>query len=139
MAGCQDLSEFERGVIVGTREMGHSISEIGPSTNVTVRTVQRNILDMGFVVEVVPMCFCLRKPDEDVDTTLLFPNSVTQGTKPYASPGPVNTNIGLMLTGNTLPGLTSLVFNCIEQIDVYDYGDNLMNPWTYMSTGDYSS
>ncbi|GFX16919.1 hypothetical protein TNCV_2518971 [Trichonephila clavipes] len=31
------------------------------------------------VVEVVPMCFCLRKPDEDVDTTLLFPNSVTQG------------------------------------------------------------
>ncbi|GFW53094.1 RNA-directed DNA polymerase from mobile element jockey [Trichonephila clavipes] len=25
------------------------------------------------------MCFCLRKPDEDVDTTLLFPNSVTQG------------------------------------------------------------
>ncbi|GFV87282.1 hypothetical protein TNCV_5115001 [Trichonephila clavipes] len=25
------------------------------------------------------MCFCLRKPDEDVDTTLLFPNSVAQG------------------------------------------------------------
>ncbi|GFW94088.1 uncharacterized protein TNCV_1713371 [Trichonephila clavipes] len=34
---------------------------------------------MECVVEVVPMCFCLRKPDEDVDTTLLFPNSVTQG------------------------------------------------------------
>ncbi|GFY21456.1 26S proteasome regulatory subunit 10B [Trichonephila clavipes] len=25
------------------------------------------------------LCVCLRKPDEDVDTTLLFPNSVTQG------------------------------------------------------------
>ncbi|GFU58969.1 hypothetical protein TNCV_1490861 [Trichonephila clavipes] len=25
------------------------------------------------------MCFCLRKPDEDVDTTFLFANSVTQG------------------------------------------------------------
>ncbi|GFW66235.1 evolutionarily conserved signaling intermediate in Toll pathway, mitochondrial [Trichonephila clavipes] len=29
--------------------------------------------------EVVPMCFCLRKPDEDVDTTLLFSHSVAQG------------------------------------------------------------
>ncbi|GBM73036.1 hypothetical protein AVEN_115678-1 [Araneus ventricosus] len=28
MAGYQDLSEFERGVIVGAREMGHSISEV---------------------------------------------------------------------------------------------------------------
>ncbi|GBM30393.1 hypothetical protein AVEN_82427-1 [Araneus ventricosus] len=28
MAGYQDLSEFERGGIVGAREMGHSISEV---------------------------------------------------------------------------------------------------------------
>ncbi|GBN74546.1 hypothetical protein AVEN_271776-1 [Araneus ventricosus] len=28
MAGYQDLSEFERGVIIGEREMGHSISEV---------------------------------------------------------------------------------------------------------------
>ncbi|GBL81048.1 hypothetical protein AVEN_147189-1 [Araneus ventricosus] len=114
MTGYQDLSEFERGVIVGAREMGHSISEVamkfgfsrtttsrvyreyresgktsnlrhicsrkkimqereqrrltriirrdrcatlpkiaadfntGPSTSVSVRTIQRNIIDMGF-------------------------------------------------------------------------------------------
>ncbi|GFX43163.1 HTH_Tnp_Tc3_2 domain-containing protein [Trichonephila clavipes] len=114
MAGYQDLSEFERGVTVGAREMGHAISEVamkfgfsraiisrvyreyresgktsklrhrcdrekiiqkrdqrrptrivmpdrrathpqiaadfnfGPSTSVTVRTIQRNIIDMGF-------------------------------------------------------------------------------------------
>ncbi|GBM52100.1 hypothetical protein AVEN_131116-1 [Araneus ventricosus] len=114
MAGYQDLSEFERGVIVGAREMGHSICEVamkfgfsrttisrvyreyresgktsnlrhscgrrkivqernqrrltriikrdrratlpqmaadfnaGPSTSVSVRTIQRNITDMGF-------------------------------------------------------------------------------------------
>ncbi|GFX77123.1 HTH_Tnp_Tc3_2 domain-containing protein [Trichonephila clavipes] len=28
MAGYQDLNEFERGVIVGARETGHSISEV---------------------------------------------------------------------------------------------------------------
>ncbi|GBL84127.1 hypothetical protein AVEN_118545-1 [Araneus ventricosus] len=115
MTGYQDLNEFERGVIVGAREMGHSISEVamkfgfsrttisrvyreyqesgktsnlrhrcgrkkimqkrdqrrltriikhdrratslpqiaadfnaGPSTSVSVRTIQRNIIDMGF-------------------------------------------------------------------------------------------
>ncbi|GBN22239.1 hypothetical protein AVEN_119515-1 [Araneus ventricosus] len=114
MAGYQDLSEFERGVTVGAREMGHSISDVamkfgfsrttisrvyreyresgktsnlrhrcgrkkimqerdqrrlmriikrdrratlpqiaadfnaGPSTSVSVRTIQRNIIDMGF-------------------------------------------------------------------------------------------
>ncbi|GBL77639.1 hypothetical protein AVEN_152878-1 [Araneus ventricosus] len=114
MTGYQDLSEFERGVIVGAREMGHSISEVGvkfgfsctaisrvyreyresgktsnlrhlcgrkkimqeqdqrrltrinkrdrratlpqiaadlnarPSTSVSVRTIHRNIIDMGF-------------------------------------------------------------------------------------------
>ncbi|GBM16907.1 hypothetical protein AVEN_267304-1 [Araneus ventricosus] len=114
MAGYQDLNEFERGVIDGAREIGHSISEVamkfvfsratisrvyreyresgktsnlrhrcgrkkimqerdqrrltriikrerratlpqiaadfnaGPSTSVSVRTIQRNIIDMGF-------------------------------------------------------------------------------------------
>ncbi|GBO31765.1 hypothetical protein AVEN_175800-1, partial [Araneus ventricosus] len=111
MEGYQDLSEFERDVIVGAREMGHSISEVamkfgfsrttisrvyreyresgktsnrcgrkkimqerdqrrltriikrdrratlpqiaadfnaGPSTSVSVRTIRRNIIDMGF-------------------------------------------------------------------------------------------
>ncbi|GFW99233.1 uncharacterized protein TNCV_3010011 [Trichonephila clavipes] len=112
MAGYQDLNEFERDVIIGARKMGHSISETslwpakdhattgpkrrltriikhdrranlpqiaagfnaGPSTNVTVRSVQRNIIDMG-------------------------------------SPGPVNIDIRLLMTENTLPGLTSLISN----------------------------
>ncbi|GBO42193.1 hypothetical protein AVEN_186866-1 [Araneus ventricosus] len=104
MAGYQDLSEFERGVIVGAREMGFSRTttsrvyreyresgktsnlryrcgrkkimqerdqrrltrtikrdrratlpqiaadfNAGPSTSVSVRTIQRNIIDMGFL------------------------------------------------------------------------------------------
>ncbi|GFW38698.1 HTH_Tnp_Tc3_2 domain-containing protein [Trichonephila clavipes] len=73
MASYQDLSEFERGVIVCPREIGHSISEVamkfgfsrttisrvyreyqesdfnaGPPINVTVRTIQRNTIDMAF-------------------------------------------------------------------------------------------
>ncbi|GBM18635.1 hypothetical protein AVEN_164757-1 [Araneus ventricosus] len=34
------------------------------------------------------------------------------------------------MTGNKLPGLTSLVSNCIGWMGMYWYGDNLMNPWT---------
>ncbi|GBM30308.1 hypothetical protein AVEN_52710-1 [Araneus ventricosus] len=34
------------------------------------------------------------------------------------------------MTGNKLPGLTSLVSSCIGWMDMYWYGDNLMNPWT---------
>ncbi|GFT14292.1 hypothetical protein TNCV_4591261 [Trichonephila clavipes] len=34
------------------------------------------------------MCFCLRKPDEDVDTTLLFSHSVAQGID--NGPDPLN-------------------------------------------------
>ncbi|GBM93288.1 hypothetical protein AVEN_148510-1 [Araneus ventricosus] len=45
-----------------------------------------------------------------------------------ASPGPVNTTIGLLMIGNTLPGLTSLVSNCIGRMHVYEYGDNINNP-----------
>ncbi|GBN50277.1 hypothetical protein AVEN_27543-1 [Araneus ventricosus] len=77
MACFQDLSDFERGVIVGAREMGHSISEVamkfgysrttqilkrdrrtilpqiaadfndGSSTSVSVQTVQRTVINMG--------------------------------------------------------------------------------------------
>lgn len=36
------------------------------------------------------------------------------GTKLYASPGTVNISTGLLMAGNALPGLTSLVFNCME-------------------------
>ncbi|GFT45716.1 hypothetical protein TNCV_787451 [Trichonephila clavipes] len=56
---------------------------INATLNMTVPSIKIAITNSeGYeedVVEVVPMCFCLRKPDEDVDTTLLFPNSVTQG------------------------------------------------------------
>ncbi|GFX13757.1 HTH_Tnp_Tc3_2 domain-containing protein [Trichonephila clavipes] len=48
----------------------------------------------------------------------------------YASPGPVSIDNGLLMTGNMLPGLTSLVSNIIELMDVYEYGYILMNPWT---------
>ncbi|GFY04759.1 HTH_Tnp_Tc3_2 domain-containing protein [Trichonephila clavipes] len=73
MAGYQDVSEFERVVTASAREMGHSISEVvmkfgfslttisrvyceypesdfnaGPSIGVTVQTIQRNIIDIGF-------------------------------------------------------------------------------------------
>ncbi|GFX75521.1 hypothetical protein TNCV_4714281 [Trichonephila clavipes] len=51
-------------------------------------------------------------------------------TNLYASAGSINTDIGLMKTRNTLPGLMSLVFEGIELMDVYGYGGNLMTPWT---------
>ncbi|GBN09511.1 hypothetical protein AVEN_6977-1 [Araneus ventricosus] len=40
-----------------------------------------------------------------------------------------NAAIELLMTGNKLPGLTSLVSNCIGWMDMYWYRDNLMNPW----------
>ncbi|GFW90184.1 hypothetical protein TNCV_1790051 [Trichonephila clavipes] len=43
---------------------------------------------------------------------------------------PVKTDIALLMTRNTLRCLISLIFNGIEGMDVYGYGDNLMNPWT---------
>ncbi|GBN18825.1 hypothetical protein AVEN_141948-1 [Araneus ventricosus] len=46
--------------------------------------------------------------------------------KLYSSPGPDNTTIGLLMTENTLPGLTSLVSNCIGRM--HEYGDNIINP-----------
>lgn len=46
------------------------------------------------------------------------------GTKYYASSGPANLSIGLLMTVNTLTGLTSLVSKCIRWIDLYGYGIN---------------
>ncbi|GBL89004.1 hypothetical protein AVEN_255164-1 [Araneus ventricosus] len=55
----------------------------------------------------------------------------------YASPRPDNTTIGLLMIGNTLLGLTSLVSNCIGRMHVYEYGDNINNP-SCLSTRDCS-
>ncbi|GBL84664.1 hypothetical protein AVEN_191121-1 [Araneus ventricosus] len=41
MAGYQDLSEFERGVIVGAREMGHCISEVAMKFGFSRTTISR--------------------------------------------------------------------------------------------------
>ncbi|GBN07628.1 hypothetical protein AVEN_115646-1 [Araneus ventricosus] len=34
------------------------------------------------------------------------------------------------MNGNKLLGVTNLISNCIGWMDMYWYGDNLMNPWT---------
>ncbi|GFV37752.1 HTH_Tnp_Tc3_2 domain-containing protein [Trichonephila clavipes] len=41
MAGYRDLSEFERGVIVGSGEMGHSISEVAMKFGISRTTISR--------------------------------------------------------------------------------------------------
>ncbi|GBM50172.1 hypothetical protein AVEN_50066-1 [Araneus ventricosus] len=41
MAGYQDLSDFERGVIIGAREMGHSISEVVMKFGFSRTTISR--------------------------------------------------------------------------------------------------
>ncbi|GBM56534.1 hypothetical protein AVEN_140602-1 [Araneus ventricosus] len=41
MAGYQDLSDFERGVIIGAREMGHSISEVAMKFGFSRTTISR--------------------------------------------------------------------------------------------------
>ncbi|GBL81964.1 hypothetical protein AVEN_50548-1 [Araneus ventricosus] len=56
--------------------------------------------------------------------------TVVDCTKLYSSPRPENTTIGLLMTGNTLPGLTSLVSNCIGRMHVYEYGDSIINQQT---------
>ncbi|GFV61096.1 uncharacterized protein TNCV_1972711 [Trichonephila clavipes] len=51
MAGYQDLSEFERGVKVGTREMEHSISEAAMKfgfSRTTISRVYREYQESGF-------------------------------------------------------------------------------------------
>ncbi|GFY36739.1 uncharacterized protein TNCV_2567011 [Trichonephila clavipes] len=41
MAGYQDLNEFERGVTVGAREMGHGISEVAIKVGFSRTTISR--------------------------------------------------------------------------------------------------
>ncbi|GBM80066.1 hypothetical protein AVEN_227806-1 [Araneus ventricosus] len=41
MAGYQDLGEFERGVKVGARELGHSISEVAMKFGFSRTTISR--------------------------------------------------------------------------------------------------
>ncbi|GBN23549.1 hypothetical protein AVEN_237344-1 [Araneus ventricosus] len=136
MAG-QYLSDFQCGVIDGAREIGHSKFEVamefgfslttisrvyreyrvsadfndGASTSVSVRIVQRTVINMGFRPTRVPLLPARQKPLS-------------------LAPGPNNTTIRLLMTGNTLPGLTSLVSNCIGRIHAYKYRDNLINPYT---------
>ncbi|GFU71459.1 uncharacterized protein TNCV_2378461 [Trichonephila clavipes] len=45
MAGFQDLSGFERGVIVGAQEMGYSISEVAMKFEFSRTTISRVYLD----------------------------------------------------------------------------------------------
>ncbi|GBN37667.1 hypothetical protein AVEN_77479-1 [Araneus ventricosus] len=83
----------------------------GASTSVSVRTVQRTVINMGSQSRWptrVPLLTALHK-------SLLL--SWAQ-----------QTTIGLLMTGNTLCGLTSLVSNCIGRMHVYEYGDDIINP-----------
>ncbi|GFV32116.1 DDE_3 domain-containing protein [Trichonephila clavipes] len=108
----QDLSEFESGVIFGTREMGHSTSEVAMKfrfSRVTISRVYRQYRESGKTSNLRHRCG--RK-------------------KLYTSPLLVNNDVGVLRTAHKLPGLTSLVSNLIELMDVYGYGNNLMNPWT---------
>ncbi|GFX81536.1 HTH_Tnp_Tc3_2 domain-containing protein [Trichonephila clavipes] len=47
MAGYQDVSEFERGVIVDAREMGHSISEVAMKFGFSRSTISRVYCEYG--------------------------------------------------------------------------------------------
>ncbi|GBM88949.1 hypothetical protein AVEN_146640-1 [Araneus ventricosus] len=186
MAGYQVLSNFERGFIVGAREMGHSISEVamkfvyshttisrvyheyrvsGKTSNLRLRRDQKKTLKernrrclarnlkrvrRATLLQIaahfndgalrnVSVRTAERRPSLiwvfGTDVQLVYRCGL-YGTQLYASPGPANAVIELLMTLNKLPGLTSLVSNCIGWMDMYWYGDNLMNPWTqHMSTG----
>lgn len=87
----------------------------GESTSVSVQNVQWTVIDMGFQGQ-KPFCRL-------------------HATKCYTMPGLVNTAIRLLMTGHRLSGLMSL-FNCIRQMDMYVYEENLMNPWSlYVNKG----
>ncbi|GFU86973.1 ATP-dependent DNA helicase [Trichonephila clavipes] len=74
------LKRVELAKIRKDRNVALAVASSGiVETLLTGGRATHSVFKLPHVVEVVPMCFCLRKPDEDVDTTLLFPNSVTQG------------------------------------------------------------
>ncbi|GFW59742.1 uncharacterized protein TNCV_4718341 [Trichonephila clavipes] len=66
----------------------------GPSTSFIMRTIQRNIIDTGF--------------RNQMPTRVLL---LTARHKALRLAWAVNTDIGLLMNGNTLPSLTSLVSN----------------------------
>ncbi|GBO02641.1 hypothetical protein AVEN_202664-1 [Araneus ventricosus] len=83
----------------------------GACTSVSLRTVQRTVINMASQRQRptrVPLLPALHKA--------LLLSWVD------------NTTIGLLMTGNTLPGLTSLVSNCTGRMHVHEYGDNIINP-----------
>ncbi|GBL77734.1 hypothetical protein AVEN_152949-1 [Araneus ventricosus] len=47
----QDLSDFERGVIVGAREMGHSISEVAMKFDFPLRPFHECTVNIGYPVK----------------------------------------------------------------------------------------
>ncbi|GBM39304.1 hypothetical protein AVEN_171383-1 [Araneus ventricosus] len=51
MAGYQDLSGFERGVIIGAREMGHSISEVEMKFGFSRTTISQVYREYGYPVK----------------------------------------------------------------------------------------
>ncbi|GBO03753.1 hypothetical protein AVEN_45833-1 [Araneus ventricosus] len=177
MADYQDLSDFERGVTVGTREMRHSISEVamefgflrttisqvyreyqvsGKRSNfrlqcsrkktlkdrtIDVRPESLNKIDVQYLLKLpriyimghlqVSACELFNGPSLiwalRAEGPLVY-RCLLHGTKLYASPGPDNTTVELLMTRNTLPDLTSFVSNCIGRMYVYEYGDNIINP-----------
>ncbi|GBO09868.1 hypothetical protein AVEN_99468-1 [Araneus ventricosus] len=84
----------------------------GAFTSVSVRTVQRTVINMGSQrrrTTRVPLLTALNK------ALLLF----------WA---PQHFHWTVDDSGNTQPGLTSLDSNCIGRMHVYEYGDNIINP-----------
>ncbi|GBN40017.1 hypothetical protein AVEN_250884-1 [Araneus ventricosus] len=84
----------------------------GASTSVSVRTVQRTVINMGSQSRMptrVPSLTALHK------ALLLF----------WA---PQHYHWTVDDSGNTQPGLTSLDSNCIGRMRVYEYRDNIINP-----------
>ncbi|GBN56578.1 hypothetical protein AVEN_93063-1 [Araneus ventricosus] len=70
---------------------------------------------------------CTNKSNVDIHN-ILKENLIKDQLIAYSSPGSDNTTIGLLMTGNTLTGLTSPVSNCIGRMHVYEYGHNIINP-----------
>ncbi|GFX17229.1 hypothetical protein TNCV_1064321 [Trichonephila clavipes] len=67
----------------------------------SVETLGNNALPYGAVARsycwgVVPMSFCLRKPDKDVDKTPLFLHSVARGVCRNACDGHRNSTLSLV-------------------------------------------